>query len=167
MSSSASILSTVTLAVFGILSFWIVGAIYTRFFTNETSCAALMFGVCAAAALVFYFLHDAGAIYAILLMSLMVAAMHGVNLVLIGYIPKRFYKIGRVSTVSGMINSCTYVGASISTYVVAKIAESAGWRFNIFVWFIVAFLGFLSCILVRGRWKKVLREEHLEEGESE
>lgn len=155
MKNSVSILSTVSLAVFSIVSFWLVGLVFARFFKNEVFCAALMFGLSALTAGIFYLFYDAGAILAILMMTLITGLMHGVNLVLIGYIPKHFRKMGKVSTISGLINSCTYVGASISTYVVARIAEVIGWRFNILIWMIITALGCVVCLIATKPWQRV------------
>ena len=163
MQNSVSILSTVSLAIFSIVSFWAVGLMFDRFFKSEVFCAAIMFGLAALTAGVFYLFYDAGAILAILLMTLMTGLMHGVNLVLIGYVPKHFRNVGKVSTVSGLLNSCTYVGASISTYGVARIAEVMGWRFNILVWLIVTAVGCVVCLCAVRPWKRAEASMHMEE----
>jgi OPA family glycerol-3-phosphate transporter-like MFS transporter len=163
MQNSVSILSTVSLAIFSIVSFWAVGLMFDRFFKSEVFCAAIMFGLAALTAGVFYLFYDAGAILAILLMTLMTGLMHGVNLVLTGYVPKHFRNVGKVSTVSGLLNSCTYVGASISTYGVARIAEVMGWRFNILVWLIVTAVGCVVCLCAVRPWKRAEASMHMEE----
>lgn len=163
MENSVSIFSTVTLAIFSIICVWGVGKIYARFFNNEVLCASMLFGICAAASLVFLLFFNAGPILAMLLMALMTGTMHGVNLMLISYIPKRFFRTGRVSTVSGMVNSCTYIGASISTYGIAKIAEIFGWRANIVVWLAVTLLGTVLCLMISPRWRRALEIENARE----
>ena len=83
---------------------------------------------------------------------------HGINLMLITHVPKRFKKYGNVSTLSGVLNSCTYVGASLSTYAVALLSERVGWRNTVGVWALMAMLGLLCCVLVSRPWRKMIKE---------
>ena len=80
--------------------------------------------------------------------------IHGVNLCLISFVPKRFKKYGNISTISGVINSFTYVGAALSTYGIALLIENAGWEFTILSWLIIALIGTLMVIIPFKPWKK-------------
>ena len=60
---------------------------------------------------------------------------------------------GNISTVSGVLNSCTYVGSAISTYGIALLSESAGWQTTSFVWFLIAALGAVVCTVCSRIWK--------------
>jgi len=91
-------------------------------------------------------------------MALTVACMHGINLMLISVVPKRMKKSGRVSTWSGIVNSFTYVGASLSTYGFAVLADSKGWNFTILMWVVVSILGLSACALAAKKWGKFCRE---------
>jgi OPA family glycerol-3-phosphate transporter-like MFS transporter len=93
-----------------------------------------------------------------LLMAVIVAAMHGINLMLITVVPKRFAKSGKVATYSGILNACTYVGAAISSYGFAALAESFGWSFTILTWVIIAALGAVVCFLTVPLWRRFLCE---------
>ena len=64
-----------------------------------------------------------------------------------------FKKYGNVSTVSGVINSCTYIGSALSTYGVALLSEVYGWNFTIFVWATIALSGTGICFAVSKAWK--------------
>ena len=56
--------------------------------------------------------------------------------------------------VSGLLNSCTYVGSAISTYGIAKISENVGWNITIALWIGIALAGTILCFLgIRG-WKR-------------
>ena len=91
-------------------------------------------------------------------MALVIGCMHGINLMLITVVPKRMIKSGRVSTWSGILNSCTYVGASLSPYGFAALAESRGWSFTILMWVAVSLLGMAVCMTAFLPWKKFRRE---------
>ena len=84
--------------------------------------------------------------------------MHGVNLMLITHVPKRFKKYGSISTISGAINSCTYIGAAISTYGVAVLAETIGWRWTVGVWALIALAGTACCLVAAKPWKRFYNE---------
>ncbi len=158
MGNDVSILCTVSLAIFSMITFIIAGAFYRKLFQNEVTCAAVIFGaaVVAAAALLIFF--DFGAILAILCMMMITGFMHGVNLMLITHVPKRFRKYGNLSTIAGFVNSFTYVGAAIATYGVAKLSELYGWRVTVAIWLAVAALGTLACIVAAHKWKKFIEE---------
>jgi OPA family glycerol-3-phosphate transporter-like MFS transporter len=69
-------------------------------------------------------------------------------------VPKRFVKYGRVSTVSGVLNACTYVGSSISTYGFAVLAENKGWGFTVGMWAVIAAVGMVICLVTSFLWKR-------------
>jgi OPA family glycerol-3-phosphate transporter-like MFS transporter len=93
-----------------------------------------------------------------LLMGVIVACMHGINLMLITVVPKRFVKTGKVSTVSGILNACTYVGASASTYGFAVLAERFGWDFTLLSWLLISAAGAAVCGVCAPIWKRFRRE---------
>jgi OPA family glycerol-3-phosphate transporter-like MFS transporter len=121
-----------------------------------------IFGVSAVSSLILYVVNvlypDAALIPSLILMSLTVACMHGINLMLIAIVPKAFVKCGKVSTYSGILNACTYVGASISTYGFAAIAEQFDWNFTILTWIGISAIGLLLCALAAPIWKKFKAE---------
>ena len=158
MGNSASILCTVSLALFSMLSFILAGAFYKKLFKNEVACAAVIFVLAAISALLLTLLMDSGAVAAIIFMTLITGATHGVNLMLIGHVPKRFRKYGNISTISGAINACTYVGSAIATYGIAKLSELYGWQFTAGVWCIIATLGFICCIIAMTKWKNFIKK---------
>lgn len=155
MDNSASILLTVSLAIFSIIIFSVAGWLYRKFFTNEVTCGAVIFAVATLSAIALFALFDfSGVIFAVLMMMLITGCMHGVNLMLITHVPKRFKKYGNISTISGAVNSCTYIGAAISTYGVAVLAETIGWRWTVGVWALIALAGTICCVIAMKPWKK-------------
>ena len=82
--------------------------------------------------------------------------MHGVNLLLICMVPPYYKNRGGVSTISGLLNSCTYIGSSISTYGIAAIADRFGWHTTVFMWIIIAAAGSIVCFACVRPWKKFI-----------
>lgn len=150
----SSIFYTVILAIFSILSFSGANFLHRKLFTNEVTCAGAIFAFSAVCTLLLILLQGS-AIASILLMAIIVAGMHGINLMLITVVPKRFVKSGRVSTFSGILNAGTYVGAAIAMPAFAAIAEHFGsWSVTITVWLIVSALGALVCFVAVPMWKR-------------
>lgn len=152
--NKTSIFCTLSLAVFSIVMFQVAGKIYSKFFKNEVSCGGFIFAFAAVAALAMFFLFEGGAVVSIVAMTLITGCMHGVNLMLITHVPKRFRKYGSISTISGIINSCTYIGAAISTYGIALLSEVVGWQYTVGIWFVIALLGTLSCVIAAKPWRR-------------
>lgn len=163
--SKWSILITVILAIFSMISFTVFDLLNRRFFKNEVSSAGAIFGIATVCAVALYVTNLLGiAIPSILFMSILVACMHGTNLMLIAIAPKRFKNSGRVSTYSGIMNACTYIGAALSTYGFAAITEHFGsWGITILIWIGVAFIGCLMCMIALPKWKKFKNEYDAED----
>ncbi len=152
LDSSVSILTGVILPIFSLLSFTFVSFINRKFIKNELTCAGVTFGVGAASAVLLLTLGSSNVAVSLLLLALLVGSMHGVNLILVCMIPAHFAKFGRVSFISGLINSCTYLGAAISTYGIAVFTDVFGWNKTIALWSVVAALGAIICIVFSKRW---------------
>lgn len=157
---SDAITSTVLLAIFSVISFAVFDLLHRKVFKNEVFCAAVIFALSAVSAFVLYIvaLFTSFAVPAMLLMAIIVASMHGINLMLITVVPKRFVKSGKVSTYSGILNACTYIGAALSSYGFAALAENFGWNFTILMWVFVSLAGLAVCICATPLWKRFRRE---------
>jgi OPA family glycerol-3-phosphate transporter-like MFS transporter len=156
LSEESAIVTAVIPAVFSILSFAVFDFMHRKLFKNEVTCAAVIFVGAAAAAGVLYAIGTAGGsvIASTLLLGLIIAFMHGINLMLITVVPKRFLKSGKVSTYSGLLNACTYIGASLSNYGFAVLAESYGWSFTILSWVVISAAGCIICFFAVPLWKR-------------
>ena len=158
LGNQTSIFCTVSLAIFGMFSYTVATKLYKRWFSNEVTCGGVIFAFSIFTALLLFIFFDGGAVLSILLMATLTACMHGINLMLITHVPKRFKKYGNISTISGAVNACTYIGSAIFTYVVALLSEQIGWRYTVGVWAIIALLGTICCFIAAGPWKKFYQE---------
>jgi len=86
--------------------------------------------------------------------AILTASMHGVNLFLIAYLPARFAKYGKASTVSGVTNACAYIGCAVYTYGLALIAQNIGWSATALSWLIISGGGLIACIAAIPLWKR-------------
>ena len=158
---SESTLLSVILPIFSIFSITLVTALHRkRLFNNEVSGSLVLFAfalICAALLAIFIGLK--GRIFgliSLILASLISAAMHGVNFLLISCLPGRFAHTGRAATVGGICNSCIYVGAAISTYGIALLSERFGWGFTVLSWCAIIIVAIVFSALSRIKYTATL-----------
>lgn len=154
LGSALAILTSVVLPIFSMFCHGIGGWLYYKVFKTPILSAGVIFGVGTVAAVLLYFVGSASAVISVICLALLVGAMHGVNLMLICMVPAFYKNTGKISLVSGLLNSCTYVGSAISTYGIALLTDSAGWQATVGVWFLIAFLGTLFCFVSIPLWNK-------------
>lgn len=153
MSNAGSILSTAALPVFSVFSVLIATALLSRL-KNEVFTAASLFVAGGLAGAVMLAVFDSLPAVCILMMTLITGCAHGINLMLISRVPGHFTRYGKVSSVSGILNSATYVGSSLSTYGFGAVAEAAGWRPVVGIWIGVCVAGAMLMFLVKRKWAR-------------
>ena len=154
LSNIIAILTGVILPVFSIITFHITSKLYRTVLKNPMLCAGVIFLAGAIASLGLVFTTGRNAALSVIFSALLTGSMHGVNLILICMIPAYFKKYGNVSTVSGILNSCTYVGSAVSTYGIAIISEKFNWSTTLLVWLLIAVFGTLICFISIKPWNK-------------
>ena len=158
---SESTLVSMILPIFSIVSISVVSALHKKgVLRNEVSGAGVFFAlslVCAVP-LVFFVAMDGMffGILALFLTAFICGAMHCANFLLISCLPGRFASTGRAATVSGVCNSCVYIGAAISTYGIALISEKMGWSVTVGTWCVILLVGIAFAALSYKRYKSML-----------
>lgn len=145
ISNVISIFSGILLPIFGVICVQIAERVYSKKLNNPLQCGAVFFTLGALSALALFLLTGKNATLSVLFSALLTGCMHGVNVILICMIPPLFKKYGNVSTVSGVLNSCTYVGSALSTYGIAFLSEKIGWQYTLLIWLLIAITGALVC----------------------
>ena len=161
---SESTLVSMILPVFSIVSIALVTPLHKKgMLKNEVKGTALLFALALVAAIpLTFFVSMDGAFFsvaALLLTALICGAMHGANFLLISCLPGRFARFGRAATVSGVCNSCVYIGAAISTYGIALISEMMGWSLTIASWCAILVVGIAFAAISYKRYKKMVDEQ--------
>lgn len=154
LDSSVSILTGVVLPIFSIACYQLTSWINRALITNEVVCAGIIFFAGFTAAVLLALLGSRSVVLSLFLLAVLVGSMHGVNLILVCMIPPFFAKYGRVSLISGIINSCTYVGSAISTYGIAVYTDRFGWVSTIYLWAVIALAGTLICLSLGKGWRR-------------
>ncbi len=153
MDSSSAILTGVLLPLFQIPCTEAAAWLFRKKISNETAAAGLIFSIGTVSSLLLSLFMGRSVLVTTLLMAMLVGCMHGVNFMLISLAPRQFRRFGRVSLVSGVLNSCTYVGSALSTYGIALLSESIGWQGTSLIWAAIAGIGAVVCLSITGRWK--------------
>ena len=154
LESSVAIVSGVVLPIFAILCYGLANILHKKKLTNPITCATVFFGGGMVSVAVLCFVSGSSLFLSVLCSALLTGCMHGVNLLLVCMIPAYFEGKGKVATVSGVINACSYVGSALSTYGIAVLCENAGWSVTLLTWAGVALLGTLLCGLLIAKWRK-------------
>jgi OPA family glycerol-3-phosphate transporter-like MFS transporter len=157
-------LVSMILPIFSILSIAIVTRLHKRgAFANEVLGTAILFvlSLLCAIPLAFFVGMDGTffGVVSLLLTAFICGAMHGANFLLISCLPGRFARFGRAATVSGVCNSCVYIGAAISTYGIALISEAMGWSLTIASWCIILVVGIVFAALSYKRYTAIVDSE--------
>ncbi|MBR5411084.1 MAG: MFS transporter [Clostridia bacterium] len=161
ITADKAILKAVILPVIGVVSLKLVGFINERFVKDEVRAAGLTFVMALACLTTLFFFHDKNEYLTLALSAVSVGLMHAINFFLICIVPLKFEKFGVVSTMSGVINSLTYVGSAAALYGFGFISETTGnnWRIVIGAWAMIAALGVAMCFAAIRPWKKFQTEE--------
>ncbi len=163
LSNMISILTGVTLPLFGMACMQAASSLYTRVFRSPILCSAAVFGLGTVFAAGLFFSSGRSAAVSVILSALFTGCMHAVNLMLICMVPPFFKKHGNVSTVSGILNSCTYIGSALSTYGIAVFSERFGWSFTLLIWILTAAAGTVLCAAAVRPWKRKMASKALDE----
>ena len=154
LSHAAAILTGVLLPLFGLLCIQAASTLYIRKFSNPLSCAGVFFFTGTLSSLALLCSTGKNAAFSVFFSALLTGCMHGVNLIQVCMIPPFFKKQGNVSTVSGVLNSCTYIGSATSTYGIAVLSDRIGWSSTLLIWVLLTFAGTLICIACARPWRK-------------
>lgn len=145
LGSSVSILSGVIIPIFCILCVRISELVYSKWLKDPLICAAFFFAVSAASCALLIAAGGLNPIIAIISMGMICGSIYGVNFALISILPGKYSEYGCASTASGMLNACTYVGSTLSSFGIAAVSEKAGWGAAELMWLICAILGGVIC----------------------
>ncbi|MBE6734519.1 MAG: MFS transporter [Ruminococcaceae bacterium] len=158
LGTTVSILSGVVIPLFSILCIKIASALYKGKLQNPVLCSAVMFLIGLISAVALYFSSGSSVILSVVCTSVLTGAMYGVATMLTAIVPPFFKKYGNISTVSGVLNACTYVGSGISTFGIAVLSKNMGWKLTLLMWCVVAVMGTILCFVSAIPWKKKFSE---------
>ena len=158
LGNAVSILTGAVLPVFSILCLQFSAWVYRRFIPNPVLCAGLFFGIATVCSSALWLFRDVSPLLSVVLLALFNAAMHSINQMQTVMVPSYFKNTGNVSLVSGVLNSSTYIGSSLSIYGIALISERSGWGITLLLWAIVALAGTALCLAIFRPWDRYVKK---------
>ena len=162
LDSIAAIMSSAILPVFSTVCVIIAGIVYMKL-KNELTASAIFWGVVVISLGCLTVTIGRSAILTVVLLALAMSGIQGINHILTTRLPHRFAYAGIVSTVAGLLNSATYVGAAVSGYGIALYSKAFGWHATVVAWLIVAAVGTLALVLCFARWKRFISKPNDQE----
>ena len=158
LGNEISILTGALLPIFSLVCTKAAAKIHLKYIPNLLVCSTLLFLICTASAVPLYFFYDTAPTLSVALLVILNACTHGVNLMLISYLPAKLADKEHLSTMAGLTNSFAYVGSAVSTYLIPMAAESHGWDATIVIWAAAALLGWAVCIIGIPMYNKKLKK---------
>ncbi|MCB6365723.1 MFS transporter [Intestinibacillus massiliensis] len=154
LSTALSVALAIALPVVNIGGVFGVKALAARRIRNEMRGAAGFFLACIVCLALLIPASGTSAVGSLLLMTAASTCMVGSNTMFMNFMPVHFGTIGKVSSITGVLNCASYVGSAISSYGIGHVAERFGWVAAIWVW-----LGFSAAAMVLAyggvrRWGK-------------
>ena len=141
LSSEKSILTSAVIPIFSYISLQICAKLYNKMGRKPFKCGLTVFAVGTVVAVILAVFGGRSVILTAVMCALIVACMHGVNLVLISFLPGIYGNNENVSELSGTLNFMTYVGSAASAYGFALLSNNFGWNGTITSWVVIALLG--------------------------
>lgn len=152
-SASLSVLVTTLLPIVNLSGAYVARALYRRYAGNEVRASAVFFGISVAALAVLRLAGSFSMALTVALLAVITASMMGVNTLFVNLLPLRYERQGKVSSVSGFLNACAYLGTAVSTFSIGVMVESFGWDVTVGSWLAATTVGLLVCLAVRGRYR--------------
>ncbi|MDF2943352.1 MAG: major facilitator superfamily 1 [Herbinix sp.] len=152
LGSVTSILATTLLPIVNLGGVYAANYFNTHYFKNEIKTSGVCFMVAALALLLLILFGRYHVLIAVLLLAVTTTGMIGANTMFISLLPLYFTSVGKVSTVTGILNSMAYVGSALSSYGIGVISQIYNWNTTIFIWFFLAIVGSVVCIIVKNTW---------------
>lgn len=153
-----STLTNIFMPVFGLVCVRFAATLHLRIIKDEIREVTILISTCAAATLALAIFHALHPAFSLVMIVLSVGCIHAANTSLTCYLPARFVRSGKVSTVSGLVNAFTYVGSTLATSAVPWLFEATSWKVTIFSWCAVGMICLAACVLITRTWRKFLRE---------
>ena len=153
-----STLTNIFMPVFGLVCVRFAAMLHLRIIKDEIREVTILISTCAAATLALAIFHALHPAFSLAMIVLSVGCIHAANTSLTCYLPARFVRSGKVSTVSGLVNAFTYVGSTLATSAVPALAQATSWQATILSWCAVGMICLTACLLIGRTWRKFLRE---------
>lgn len=147
-----AVAGTMVIPLCNLFGVWLAAAACRHAEQNEAVISARFFVVCAAALVVLWLSSGKSMAVSMGMLAISTTTMMTVNTMLTAVLPSRFGRIGKASSMSGLLNSAVYSGGAVSAYGIGSMAGSFGWTATILIWVVMAAISVVICGVTAGRW---------------
>ena len=151
--ASVAAASSVVLPIVNLAGAYVASALDRRVFHNEMVTGAVMFAVSLVSSLLLCTVGGSSMLLTLVLFAVITSSMLGANTMFLTFIPLRFGKLGRASSMSGFLDACSYGASAVSTAVTGTITQG-GWTPALIGWTAVAATGAVISAVGAPFWKK-------------
>ena len=131
---------------------WLAAVACRHMEQNEIVISAGFFAICSAALMVLWLSSGKSMAVSMGMLALSTTTMMTVNTMLTAVLPSCFGRIGKASSMSGLLNSAVYCGGAVSAYGIGSMAGYFGWTATILIWAVMAAFSVLICGIAAGKW---------------
>lgn len=158
LQADLSTLMNLFMPLFGMVCVRFAAVLHLKILRDEMKEVTLLMSICAGATLALGLFHTLHPVFSLGMIVLSIGCIHAANTSLTCYLPARFVKSGKVSTVSGLVNAFTYVGSTLATSLVPLLVGRTGWSATILSWCAVAAVCCACAVLNIRRWRGFTKE---------
>lgn len=152
LGTSLAIISTALIPMLNICGITIA-AVARKKVGDEVKSSFYLFIVGTVSLIMLYGASFVGLVPTFVLFAVATTIMMAVNTVYVGVIPGYFGKVGRSSSVSGMLNAFVNLGIALSTFGFGALSASFGWNFTMVSWCVCGALGIVFSFSAYRLWK--------------
>ena len=151
--SNYAILYAVIIPVIGVISMKLVGICANKWVKEEVKGAMAVFCGAVVLCALLRLIYKNDQYLTVAVAALIVGCMHAINFFLVCVVPAKFERYGLVATMSGIINSLTYVGTSVAVAGFPLLTGEGNWDNCILSWVFIALFGVVTCLAALKGWK--------------
>ena len=154
LGTGVATLTGVAMPLFGIACQQLASLLYKKMNDSPLAASVALTVLSVLSTVLLVFTTGRSAVLSVAGAALLTGSMHGTNMTLISFLPAHFRHTGYVSTISGVLNACVYIGSALSTYGFAAMSETAGWNATIVLWLGLAVGCCLICLFYIPTWNR-------------
>jgi OPA family glycerol-3-phosphate transporter-like MFS transporter len=147
-----AVAGTMVIPLCNLFGVWLAAAACRHMERNEIAMSAGFFAVCSAALMVLWLSSGKSMAASMGMLALSTTTMMTVNTLLTAVLPSCFGRVGKASSMSGLLNSAVYSGGAVSAYGIGSMAGYFGWTATILIWAVMAAVSVLICGIAAKKW---------------
>jgi OPA family glycerol-3-phosphate transporter-like MFS transporter len=145
--------------VLNLFGMWLANCMNKKFYKKEKITALILFGFSIVFLVLFLLFGRLTPLLTIILLGLTSSMMYGSNAILLGIIPLTYKKYNKTSSVAGLLDFASYVGAGLFTFVCGIVVSKYSWTYIVLFWISILMLATLM-IYINLKKDKELYVEH-------